>query len=234
LLIRLPALWLESLGEDVKIVVTTVQHALLRGLQGHYQLEEGEVLLEPTPNRDDRRALLLYEAAEGGAGALSRLIQDSSEFRAVALKALEIMHYRPDATPQEADTRCVAGCYRCLLSYYNQPDHALIDRRLPAVTEFLLRLANPKLRFMMSVNEPTPLLHGCPPPDSTPLEIDGLQVQWIWRSARVAALEDQDHTAEIKAQLTAKGIELMLLPLHDPSRSEAVARLANLLGGKLA
>ena len=23
---------------------------------------------------------------------------------------------------------CVKGCYRCLLSYYNQPDHELIDR----------------------------------------------------------------------------------------------------------
>jgi hypothetical protein len=23
---------------------------------------------------------------------------------------------------------CEAGCYKCLLSYYNQPDHTLIDR----------------------------------------------------------------------------------------------------------
>ena len=28
----------------------------------------------------------------------------------------------------DPDARCVEGCYRCLLSYYNQPDHELIDR----------------------------------------------------------------------------------------------------------
>lgn len=32
---------------------------------------------------------------------------------------------------QDSDGKplCEAGCYRCLLSYYNQPDHTLIDRR---------------------------------------------------------------------------------------------------------
>ena len=27
------------------------------------------------------------------------------------------------------EPHCVAACYRCLLSYYNQPDHELLDRR---------------------------------------------------------------------------------------------------------
>jgi hypothetical protein len=35
----------------------------------------------------------------------------------------------------------VAGCYRCLLSYYNQPDHALVDRRKDAFKLLLTRLA---------------------------------------------------------------------------------------------
>ena len=29
---------------------------------------------------------------------------------------------------------CVRGCYRCLLSYFNQPDHELIDRAVPHLT----------------------------------------------------------------------------------------------------
>src|SRR5690606_32221473 len=39
-----------------------------------------------------------------------------------------------------ADDKCAAGCYDCLLSYSNQFDHALIDRRL--VRDTLLALAS--------------------------------------------------------------------------------------------
>ena len=35
----------------------------------------------------------------------------------------------------------MAGCYRCLLSYFNQPDHELIDRRDEDIVEFLCALA---------------------------------------------------------------------------------------------
>jgi hypothetical protein len=37
---------------------------------------------------------------------------------------------------------CEAGCYQCLLSYFNQPDHEIIDRRNPAAIGFLVSLAN--------------------------------------------------------------------------------------------
>jgi very-short-patch-repair endonuclease len=30
---------------------------------------------------------------------------------------------------RDGNPMCEAGCYRCLLSYYNQPDHELIDRK---------------------------------------------------------------------------------------------------------
>ena len=134
LLIRFPWLWLEELGENAEPVVATIQHALARAVEAIYQLEEGEILVEPTPNRKNRRALLFYEAAEGGAGALSRLILEPAAFARVAQKALGIMHYNsesfqlaaqqgPDALTPAPEARCVAGCYRCLLSYFNQPDH---------------------------------------------------------------------------------------------------------------
>jgi hypothetical protein len=56
----------------------------------------------------------------------------------VARKALQIMHFdssrrfaarRPSRSSTDRDTACVAACYRCVMSYYNQPDHELLDRR---------------------------------------------------------------------------------------------------------
>ena len=48
-----------------KVGMATLQHALTRGLELCFQIEEGEVLVEPTPSREHRRALLAYEASEG-------------------------------------------------------------------------------------------------------------------------------------------------------------------------
>jgi hypothetical protein len=133
--------------EDV--TVTTLQHAFLRGIEKVFQLEEGEILAEPMPSRDARSGFLLYEATEGGAGVLTRLVSEPAIVQDIALAALDIMHFElKDGLPSDAKgftdeegTACVAACYRCLMSYYNQPDHELLDRRDPAVRELLLRLA---------------------------------------------------------------------------------------------
>ncbi len=62
---------------------------------------------------------------------------------AVARTALQIMHFQlPSVAFEPADLSsfeertvegeriCEAGCYQCLLSYYNQPDHDLINRAI--------------------------------------------------------------------------------------------------------
>jgi superfamily II DNA/RNA helicase len=130
--------------------MTTLQHALLRGVENVFQLEQGEVLGESLPNRDDRRAILLYEASEGGAGVLSRIATETDALARVALEALRIMHFAPsedltgvtaETLPERKNVACVAGCYRCLLSYYNQPDHEAIDRRDAELKTVLIRLA---------------------------------------------------------------------------------------------
>src|SRR5690606_20150199 len=69
--------------------LATVQHALLRAPAVTFQLEEGEVLGEPLPQRDDRRALLVCEAAEGGAGVLSQLVEETGAFRRLARQRSE-------------------------------------------------------------------------------------------------------------------------------------------------
>ena len=134
LIIRPP----EALEE---VTMATLQYALKRGIESVYQLEESELMAEPLPRRDQRRAILLYESAEGGAGVLTRLATEPQAMARVAVEALTIMHYLPPADgiwrketlEQELDEAgkpvCEAGCYRCLLSYYNQPEHTVIDRQ---------------------------------------------------------------------------------------------------------
>jgi hypothetical protein len=131
--------------------LATFQHALLRGIEAVFQLEQGEILAEPMPDRDERNGFLLYEAAEGGAGVLTRLVSEPTMLAEVARTALRILHFDIDgeadltgdasALIDAPDTACVAACYRCILSYYNQPDHELLDRRDAPARDLLLRLA---------------------------------------------------------------------------------------------
>jgi hypothetical protein len=237
---RFPAKWLASLGGESDKVIATLQHGFARGVEAIYQLEEGEILVESTPARTDRQALLFYEAAEGGAGALSRLMRESGAYPRLAREVLDILHFERESVEQALvkghkalvdveDARCVAGCYRCLLSYFNQPDHELIDRRLELVRTFLLRLVRSDVRAPAATARGKPALDGCPPPDAEPLDVGGFQLKWIWRSHRVAAVEADAAPDDLPDRLAAKGIDLVMLPAGDPDRAPVVARLADLL-----
>lgn len=107
--------------------------ALANALQVHFQLEESEVALEPLPDASERRLLLIYESAEGGAGALRRLVDEPDAWPQVARRALELCHFDPDTGDDRkrgprAKDDCEAACYDCLLSYYNQRDQRWLDR----------------------------------------------------------------------------------------------------------
>ena len=72
---RKNALLFQPVGDvPSEVALATVQHAMLRGIEAVFQLEEGEILAEPMPTRDVRKGFLLYEATEGGAGLLTRLV----------------------------------------------------------------------------------------------------------------------------------------------------------------
>ncbi len=84
---------------------------------------------------------------------LNRLADEPKALSMVADQALRIMHYKRQGPAWDVDTMteeldehghafCEAGCYRCLLSYYNQPEHADIDRRDPDAIKILVALAN--------------------------------------------------------------------------------------------
>jgi hypothetical protein len=192
LLLRIPG---TALSETP---LATLQHALARGLEVVFQLEEGEISTEPVPARDQRRAILLYEATEGGAGVLGRLTSDVTAIARVARKALALMHFDnidaavaaadPGKLATQPETRCVAGCYRCLLSYYNQPDHELIDRMDAQVISVLLRLSRSTIIVEPRATPGDPAearnpsevdwrdavaRWGLPKPDPEPLRLDG-------------------------------------------------------------
>ncbi len=133
--------------------MVTLQYALKRGIEAVFQLEESELMAEPLPTRETRNAILFYESAEGGAGVLTRLANDTKAMRRVAEMALEIAHYRSRKAQWDVEDLedtdpdgCEQGCYRCLLSYYNQPDHTLIDRKRRPVLDLLCRLTRAEAR----------------------------------------------------------------------------------------
>ncbi len=122
----------------------SLQAALKRAIQLEFQLEESELAVEPLPERNNRKHLLFYEAAEGGAGVLRLLIQDAEALQRAARTALELCHFDAQTGAEAGDGVCEAACYDCLMSYYNQMDHRLLDRQ--AIKNILLDLAKAQVR----------------------------------------------------------------------------------------
>jgi hypothetical protein len=239
-LLRLPG------DRPSQTTMATLQHALVQGVAQCFQLEEGEIQTEPTPSRDDRRCLLFYESSEGGAGVLSRLVRERGNVAWVARTALALMHYQGiDEAVQhgdvsrltsDADARCVKGCYRCLLSYYNQPDHELINRADDAALMFLLRLARAKTSSQEATPTATSPLTGewqdaflawkLPPPDGANTgNGDGAVLIWS-QHALVAFFRPQ--AAGEAAVWDSRGFTLINLPQSPPDKPPT--ELLQLLG----
>lgn len=123
--------------------LASLQFALQRGIEAVFQVEEQELATERI-GTDAHRQILFWEAAEGGAGVLARLAGEPDALARVARAALEICHFDPTTGAELRDEAkdCAKACYRCLLSYSNQPDHALLDRG--AVHALLRGLASGK------------------------------------------------------------------------------------------
>lgn len=136
----------------------TIQYALQRGIAAAFQLEEQELSSERLGAGTTTR-LIFWESAEGGAGALRRLIEEPGALARVALAALEICHFDAEGVERPTAGECVRACYRCLLSYSNQPDHALLDRR--AVRDLLVELSRAEV---IAQAPPPPAVQLATPP----------------------------------------------------------------------
>ncbi len=127
--------------EADEMFFTTLTQALRRAIQLEYQIEDTELAAELI-GKDERRQILLWEAVEGGIGVGERLIEEADSLARVAKRALEVCHYDP-STGEEAEDHdpdsCSVACYQCLMSYANQREHALLDRR--SIRDFLVLLS---------------------------------------------------------------------------------------------
>lgn len=111
----------------------SLQSALKNAIQVVFQLEDDELDAEPLPMKTAPRSILFYESAEGGAGALIRLLEEAGAIGRVCEEALRICHFDPETGEDlerapGVEEKCGKACYSCLLSYRNQKDHELLDR----------------------------------------------------------------------------------------------------------
>lgn len=233
--------------------MATVQAALKRGIEQTFQIESAELVVEALPSSKDRRSMLLYESAEGGAGVLSRLATDGYHLAQVARTALGLMHYelsegdiQPDQLVDLAGENagpkappCEAGCYQCLLSYYNQPDHEIIDRRNSAAVGFLTALANSTVQSLHPAaiaakaaggDGPDSLQnwlaavsrHGLRQPDEVNLQINGGEAtaDAVYQTARALVfLASPSDT--VTAYAKDRGFTVIVFPC-DPSGWQAI------------
>lgn len=128
---KLVTLWTSNLADALYIEpvqplglspegVVTLQHALKRAIEAEFQVEPNEigVVAVGSPAAPN---ILLYEAAEGSLGILSRFADDPAVLHAVVARAKEICRYEDENYKAKAS-------YDDLLSYYNQRDHRIINR----------------------------------------------------------------------------------------------------------
>jgi len=128
-------LQLPRLVDDREFEVT-LQYALKRGLEEAFQLEEDEIGAVWV-GEGEHRSLLFYEVAEGGVGVLRRLVEEPDALAHVAQEALKICHF--DLKGNDLKGACKRACYECLLSYRNQLEAHLLNRK--ATLPLLLQLS---------------------------------------------------------------------------------------------
>jgi superfamily II DNA/RNA helicase len=109
--------------------ITSLMYAIKRAVEIRYQVEAREIGAVLMGDRENPN-IMLYEAAEGSLGILSQLL-NPTELNKLAEIAYNLCRYN------DSDYKDPAS-YDDLLSYFNQRDHAAIDRFL--IKETLLKL----------------------------------------------------------------------------------------------
>lgn len=157
--------------------MASLQAAIKKAVQVNYQIEDRELAVEPLPTQEDRSAILLYEASEGGAGVLHQLFDDAKAMAHVASEALRLCHFDPHTGEDQrmapgSREECEAACYDCLLSYENQIDHLILDRQ--EIAPHLQALANSTVKA-----SPTSLPYAAQVSRLRALCDSALEEQWL-------------------------------------------------------
>jgi len=143
---------------------TTLLHTLLRALLVAFNLDEAELAGFLAANDADTvpQRIIIYETTTGGSGVLAALHEEDRLALLVA-RARELLH---EGDPEGG---CEKACYDCLLSFYNQREHELLDRH--TVLPWLQALAPLTVEPVVCEDRYAALLAQC----DSPLERDVLQ-----------------------------------------------------------
>ena len=117
------------------------------------------------------------------------------------------------------DSPCVRGCYRCLLSYFNQQDHEHIHRDSLEVKQLLIDLACGEVVPEAQAKDenaasPWPIAFKnaeLPSADAKPACFSGVEAEYAWWNHYVAATVKQV-TDAMAEDASSKGWELVALP----------------------
>ncbi|HXF43637.1 MAG TPA: Zn-binding domain-containing protein, partial [Pyrinomonadaceae bacterium] len=135
-------LLIKFLNEDIqndKEFTPSMQYALQRGIEQAFGIDESEIS-SMMLGKGANLSLLYYEASEGGCGVLESLMYEVNAIGLVAKEALLRCHFNEKG--EDLYPHCEVACYECLLSFTNQTNAMLINRR--KISEFLLSLTNGK------------------------------------------------------------------------------------------
>lgn len=220
----------------------TLQAAIQTGIVRAFQIESSEIIVESLPNKDNRQHILIYEAAEGGAGILRHLAEHTTFMQAVASEALAAMHYEirdgvlyDTEQDKPENARCGKGCYRCLLSYYNQTEHVLIDRTADETCTLLQDMANNQCRLKTTASASPAANHpwiqelerrSIPAPEEANKSVAGIKVDFFYPDAYVAVFMSRPAPADLDT-LNELGITSVYFP--SASNAEAFNKLQSLL-----
>ncbi|RMD59313.1 DUF1998 domain-containing protein, partial [Candidatus Parcubacteria bacterium] len=127
----------QQLRNDDRFVYSFM-YALERALATVFQLEDREIVAELV-GTGEGKAMVFYEATEGGAGVLRRLVAETDRLAEVAREALALLHFDPESG-KDLSEDAHRACYQCLLSFSNQQQAEFLDRF--AVRDFLLELCH--------------------------------------------------------------------------------------------
>lgn len=129
---------LQALGLN-KIQTVSFSYAIKRGLEKLFQTEENEIGVRVIGN-DETPNILLFESAEGSLGILSQLVQEPAKLKELFVESYKSMHYNPESREEtELGKSLPKASYQDLLSYYNQREHDILDRRsIKKTLEFLM------------------------------------------------------------------------------------------------
>lgn len=230
---------LAELGPDLahnQPLVLSLQYALLAGIREHFQLEDDELNAELLGNGPPYR-MLIWEATEGGAGVLRRLVEEPDALARVAAEALRICHVNPASGEDRADDagECTRACYRCLLSYSNQPHHGQLDRQL--IRDVLRGLSRAVVHILQPAMPPdVPVPDGLPPlvrrvldtltasgrrlPDATMRQVAGQTVHLFYGPRTAVLCLENDDRRDAAWVLEDAGYRVITLRAEDDLESQ--------------